>query len=191
MDPRVAQEVARLQQRLEVLKSHRDRLLRLEDLVLPHWASKPYACPDGWINAGYNTKDRRLNCRPPMDGTTPGNQNCNFVATFPKIYDRCGWSMHCRARWTKFGCFDGDSRYWLPEEGFSSSQPPAPKVPRVHITPAELEAARRLMHELEHPDKPHKRKHEHVFNSPEVTPEELEAARRLVHRLVGHEKDED
>jgi len=46
-----------------------------------------------------------VHCRPPADNSTPLNKVCNFVAKFPQHYDRCGWSMYCRAEWSEYKCY--------------------------------------------------------------------------------------
>merc|ERR1712137_30703 len=106
------QEIRRIDSQVLALKKRLESMHggyhQVEDALFPRWATGSNACPDNWSRSRFNPDEQRLYCEPPDDLATHGpfNPACGFTAKFPERYDRCGWSVHCKAPWAKFGCYD-------------------------------------------------------------------------------------
>jgi len=106
-------DVAQYQQNLNELEARIDGLTlqdntvdQMEASLFPVWGVAKGACPDSWVRERFSLKENRVYCRPPTNPLLgPGNAACNFVAKFPEVYDRCGWSRHCQAPWAEHGCY--------------------------------------------------------------------------------------
>lgn len=94
-----------LKAELNSMKGTNLMLRAIEKEVFPAWAVEETACPDGWTRLGYNADADQVLCAPPGNNETPKNKVCDAVAKFTQKFDRCGWSIVCKASWRKHGCY--------------------------------------------------------------------------------------
>jgi len=97
-------QLRELEDKMTALTAQHARLGRVQEDMDADWSRGAVSCPDGWKRVGFSQDDQQVHCAPKR-GISPGNRLCRHLATFPKHYDRCGWSIYCQAPWNKYNCF--------------------------------------------------------------------------------------